>query len=133
MLQTGPFQQGMSRKIIARFHQYGDLSEIMNNRQYLLANISVGFDYPEKWKTCRRQLCPIFQLAKSKDQYKYNYSFQKDRLIIDGKEFTAAPRSNLAELTQNVQPRNTAEKQNESILCFLGSHSVFSNLNETPF
>ena len=47
--------------------------------------------------------------------------------------FTTAPRNNLTDLSQDLKSRNTAEKQNKSVLCFLGSHSVFSNLHKAPF
>ena len=53
--------------------------------------------------------------------------------MIDGKEFATAPMNNLIELPQHLQPRNTAEKQNGSVLYFLGSHSVFSNMHKVPF
>ena len=73
------------------------------------------------------------QIAKSKEQYKGKCFLWKDRLVIDGKEFTTAPRSNLTELPQDLQPRNTAEKQNDNILCFLVGHCVFSNVQKAPF
>ena len=60
----------------------------------------------------------MFKWAKSKDEYKGKCSLWKDRLAIDGKEFTAALRNNLTELPQDIQPRNTAEKQNDNMLCF---------------
>ena len=50
---------------------------------------------------------------------------------VDGKQFTAAARINLREIPQDLQPRNMAEKQIESLLCFLVS--VFSNLHKSPF
>ena len=44
--------------------------------------------------------------------------------MIDGNAFTTVPKKNLAELPQDLQPRNTAEKQNESVfylphVCFI--------------
>ena len=53
--------------------------------------------------------------------------------MLERKELKAAPRNKFAELPQVLQPRNTAEKHNENVLCFLGSHGVFSNLDKTPF
>ena len=58
---------------------------------------------------------------------------QKDRQAIAGKEFTTAPWNSLTEFPQDPQPRNTAAKQNKSLLYILGSHSVFSNLHKAPF
>ena len=104
----------------------------MNKRQYLPPNIYVRYDYPEDWENHRRQLHPIFKLAKSKE-YKGKCFLRKDRLMIDGKEFTTTIRNNVRELFQYLQPRNTVEKQNDNILCSLGSHIVFSNLQKAPF
>ena len=52
----------------------------------------IRYDYPEEWEYCRRQLHPKFVLAKFKEQNKGKCSLQKDRLVIDGKELTTAPR-----------------------------------------
>ena len=92
----------------------------MNKRGYLPHNIYVRYDYPGEWENCGRQLYPIFQFAKFKDQYMSKCSLWKDRLVIDGKEFTTAPRSTLTELSQDLQPRNRVEKQNENVPCFYG-------------
>ena len=50
-----------------------------------------------------------------------------------GSEFTTAPRNSLTELSQGLQSRNTREKNNESVLGFLDSHNIFSNLHKAPF
>ena len=46
--RLGHLQQGFSRGIIANFHWYGDLTEILNERQYLPLNIYVRYDYQEE-------------------------------------------------------------------------------------
>ena len=117
---------------MANFHLYGDLTEIINKRQYLLHRIHVRYGYPEEWENHRRQLHPIFKLEKSQEQYKGKCSLRKNRLVIDGKEFTTAPRKNLTELSQDLKPRTQAGKQNENVLHFLDSHSAFSNLKISP-
>ena len=43
------------------------------------------------------------------------------------KGITTALKNNLRELSQDLKPRGIAEEQNESILCFLGSHSTSPN------
>ena len=53
--------------------------------------------------------------------------------MTDGKEFTTPSKNNSTELPQDLQPRNTVEKQNDNILCSLGGHSVFSNIHKAPF
>ena len=105
----------------------------MNKKQYLPPDIYVRYDYPEEWENHRRQICPIFKLAKAMEQYKGKCSIMKDRLVIDGKESSTAPRNNLTELPQYLQPKSIVEKQNDNILCFLVGHSVFSNLHKAPF
>ena len=105
----------------------------MNKSQYLPPNIYVRYHYPEEWQNCWRQLHPIFKLTKSKEQHKGKCSLWKDSIVINEKEFTTALMNKLIVLLQDFQPRNTAEKQNDSVLCFLGSHSVFSNLHKTKF
>ena len=131
--RLGHFQQGFSRGIIVNFHWYVDLTEMINQRQYLPPSIYVRHDYPKEWENLRRQLHSIFKLAKSKEQCKDNSSFYKERLVCNGKMFTTAPRKNSKELPQNLQPRNALEKQNKSVFCFLGSHSLLSSLHKPPF
>ena len=56
-----------------------------------------------------------------------------DRLVVDGKEVTTAPRNNLTELPQDLQPRDTAEVQNDNVLCFPSRHGVLSKLHKALF
>ena len=48
--RLGHFQKGFSRGIISNFHWYGDLTEIMNKRQYLLPSIYGKYDHLEEWE-----------------------------------------------------------------------------------
>ena len=50
----------------------------------------------------------LFKLAKSKGQYKGKCFLQKNRLVIDIKEFTTTCKDGLTEFPQDLQLRNTA-------------------------
>lgn len=131
--RLGPKQPNKTRSIIARFNWYGDLVEIMNNRSYIPKGIYINEDYPQEWIDRRRLLKPILNKARSLPAYKFNSFLTKDKLVIDGKQFTVAPNNNLCDLPKDIVPSETCEKRNENTIAFLGPHSVFSNFHSAAF
>lgn len=131
--RLGPKQNHRSRAIIAKFNWYGDLVEILNKRSYLPEGVFVSEDYPEEWIDRRRLLRPILNLAKRHPRFRDSSFITKDKLIIEGKQYTVAPRNNLAELPLELKPSLSCEVRNEKTIAFLGPHSVFSNFHPAKF
>ena len=57
----------------------------------------------------------------------------KDKLVINGHTFTAAPISNIHEINTFLDIASTCERMDQNKILFLGSHSPFSNLHHSPF
>lgn len=131
--RLGPKQGHISRPIIARFNWYGDLMDIMSRRSFLPAGVYVREDFPDEWIDRRRLLRPILNLAKRHPRYKDSSFLSRDKLIIDGKQYTISPRHNLAELPSDLKPSSSCEIRNDHTIAFLGPHSVFSNFHPAKF
>lgn len=131
--RLGPKVQNRCRGIIARFNWYGDLVDVLGGCSFLPRGIYVTEDYPDEWLERRRLLKPILHLARNNPKYKYKSKLVKDKLIIDGKQFTIAPRNNLHELPVDLTPADSCEKRDKSTIAFLGPHSVFSNFHPARF
>lgn len=131
--RLGPKTGNRSRPIIAKFNWYGDLMEILNKRSYLPSGVFVSEDFPEEWVDRRRMLRPILNQAKSKPKYKNCSFLTRDKLIIDGKQYTVAPFNNLAQLPPDLKASSSCEVRNDNVIAFLGPHSVFSNFHPAKF
>lgn len=133
--RLGPVHKSSNkpRPIIAKFNWYGDLVEILSKRNYLPQGVYVSEDFADEWVDRRRLLRPILNLAKKTPKYKDSAFLTRDKLVINGKQFTVAPTNNLAELPSNLLPSKTCKVQNEGIIAFLGPHSVFSNFHPAKF
>lgn len=121
------------RGIIARFNWYGDLVDIMGGRSFLPKGVFVTEDFPEEWSERRQLLKPILQLARDNPKYRYKSKLVKDKLLIDGKQYTVVPGNNLHELPSDIIPAKACEKRDENTIAFLGPHSVFSNFHRAKF
>lgn len=130
--RLGPKQKHRSRSIIARFNWYGDLKEVLANRAFLPTGVYISEDYPEEWQERRKLLRPILNLAK-RSKYKDSSFMTRDKLVIDGKQFTVAPINNLGDLPSKLVPSSSCEVRNSDIIAFLGPHSVFSNFHHARF
>ena len=87
-----------NRSIICCFSYYSDVSKILAGRKELPKGVYVNEDLPEDWNDRRWVLKPIFNLAKSKVSDKKQVHWSKDKLVIQGKEYTVALINNLNEL-----------------------------------
>lgn len=121
------------RGIIAKFNWYGDLVDILRGRSCLPRGVFVTEDFPDEWSEHRQLLKPILQLARDNPKYKYNCKLVRDKLILDGKQYTVSPRNNLHELPGDIIPSQACEKRDDSTIAFLGPHSVFSNFHTAAF
>lgn len=130
--RLGARQKYRSRSIIARFNWYGDLMDVLANKAFFPSGVYVSEDFPEEWQERRKLLRPILNSAK-KSKYKDSSFLTRDKLIIDGKQYTVAPVNNLSELPPELTPSASCEVRDSNTIAFLGPHSVFSNFHSAKF
>ena len=128
-----PSKSKFPRPIIACFDWYGDVTTILNSRKRLPKGIYVNDDLPDEWKDRRRALRPVYQLLKRDPSTRSKVHWSKDKLIYDGKAYTAGPVGNMAELAGVIDLPSTCERQSDNVVAFHGIHSVFSNFHPSPF
>lgn len=131
--RLGPKQKFGNRSIIARFNWYGDVTAILGNKPSLQRDVFVSEDFLDEWVNRRRLLRPLWYKAKSILKFRDGTFLTRDKLIIDGKQYTVAPKNNLNELPKEINPAETCEQRDEKTIAFLGPHSVFSNFHPSPF
>lgn len=131
--RLGPRVQYRNRGIIAKINWYGDLVEILRGRSHLPRGVTVHEDLPEEWNERRRLLRPILARAKEIPKFKDSSFLSRDKLIINGVQYTVSPVNNLCELPLEIKPSDTCEKKNETTIAFFGPHSVFSNFHPAAF
>ena len=124
----GPFHAKSTRRVICAFNWYYDVQCILRNRKQLPRGIYVSEDLPEEWIDRRKILKPLYNAAKKTDALKARTHLSKDKLIIDGKSFSAGPHSNYSEASSFVDLQSTCQRSDSQKIIFLGPHSPFSNL-----
>ena len=78
-------------------------------------------------------LKPLFNAAKKSTEMKHKTFLTKDKLIIDGKSYSAATFPNLMEANKVLDLQGTCQRTDDEKIIFLGCHSVFSNLHTAHF
>ena len=129
----GAFKVDSKRRIICAFNWYYDIQCILKNRKYLARGVYVSEDFSEEWNDRRRVLRPIFNAAKCNEKLKSKTHMSKDKLIIDGKPYTAASVSNISQGNTYIDVTSTCQHSDDSKTIFLGSHSPYSNLYQSNF
>ena len=85
----GKFNVNSNCRIVCCFNWYYDVQCILKIRKLLPKDVFVSEDLPEGWIDRRRVLKPIFNAARRVDNLKERTLLNKDKLIIDGKTYTA--------------------------------------------
>ena len=129
----GQYRPTMNRRVICAFNWQYDVQCVLRSRKRLPKGIYVTEDLPEEWADRRKILKPIFNAARRDNSLKDTTKWSKDRLFINGQEFSAGPRSNLSEVNTIIDTRGTCQKGDASKEIFLGTHSPFSNLHMSDF
>ena len=131
--RLGPYNRNGNRQVLCQFVRYCDIQLILHNRGQLPDNVYVHEDYPEEIENRRRLLRPIFNQARKLPKYKGKCRLTVDRLVIDGKTYTAAPVRNLDKLPEDLNVRKIAEREDDETLAFFTQSSPFSNFHHAPF
>ena len=131
--RVGSFVRGQTRPVVCHFLNYDDVQLIMKNRMQLPHMVFVREDFPVEIENRRRVLRPIFNKARKSEKYKGKCRLIYDKLVLQGKSYTVAPKNNLDTLPLELQPRRAAERENESTIVFFTLASPFSNFHDAPF
>ena len=121
------------RQVICCFTCYSDVAKILSNRKALPHAVFVNEDLPEEWKDRRHALRPIYSAAKADSELRNKTTWSKDRLVINSKTYSFAPRYNLHELSDVINIGATCEKPEGDLLVFQGIHSIYSNFYPASF
>ena len=125
--------KGRTRLVVVNFHWYGDVETILSGHKFLLTGLCMNEDLPHIWNERRRVLRPIMKLATKSENFKGKCKLKWDALYIDGRAYTVAPKNNLKELPDVINPRKACEKSNTDTLAFFGLHSIYSNMHQAYF
>ena len=131
--RVGPFIPNQVRPIIAHFHWYGDRQTILRLKNQLPRGIFVNEDFPQEYVERRAELRPVYKAAIRMEKYKGKVHWNKDKLVIDHKAYSAGPKNNLCDLPAELQPSKLCERESETCVAFLGSGSPHSNFSKSPF
>lgn len=111
------------RKIIVRFHFFGDRETVWGLRRNLQgSNIWLEEDFPTEWRNRRQVLLPIYRAALKGTNTKA--SMVQDRLIINSQTFTV---NNLATLPSSLLQYNTSLHSTDEDVYFFSKSSPLSN------
>lgn len=116
-------QPNVPRPIIMRFHHSQDRQTVWYNRSKFGDNIYVTEDYPREIKDNRRILSPYLALARRLPTIK-KASLREDRLIIDGKIYTA---SDLHKLPADFSKESLSTQTQDEVTAFFSKDSKLSN------
>ena len=131
--RVGPFIRGKNRPVVVHFNSYSDIELLLYNKLQLPKDVFVREDFPSEIETRRRVLRPIFNKARKMPQYRGKCRLSLDHLIIDGKCYMVEPNNNLHQLPAELQPRASAERENDEVIVFFTQGSPFSNFHHAPF
>ena len=131
--RSGAYVKGQTRPIVCCFARYNDVQTVLKNRTQLPNNVFVHEDYPTQIEDRRRLLRPILNKAKKMTEYAGKCRLIEDKLMINGKVYTAGPTNNLHTLPKVLHPRNAAEKSNDDVHVFFTQGSPLSNFHPATF
>ena len=128
--RLGPPQPGKNRDIIAHFPNENNKFAILNLKDKFPNKMGMHEDLPPEISSRKRELMPIFKLAKSKEHYKHVAKMKQDKLMIGRTTYTVRPANNLHQLPPDLDPIKSCSQDNEYCYVFFGKHHPFSNFND---
>ena len=127
--RLGQKRAGVNRPILASFFHLKD-KFLMQEQSAKIANkyeISFSDDYPQPVEIARKQLLPIFHVARklhSSTDGVPKPKLKGDRLLIKGKPYTV---TNLSKLPDHLKPEYIYTPSKNGITAFFTKHSPLSN------
>ena len=124
---------GATRDIIAHFPNENDITCIIQNRSRLPKGVYTHEDLPAEIESRKRELRPIYQMAKSSENFKdVNVRLKQDKLIIGRSTYTVRPNDNLHQLPPELNPIKACYQENDYAYTFFGKRHPLSNFYEVP-
>lgn len=118
-------KQKNPRKIIVRFHYYGDREMVFESRRFLDGtNIYLSEDFPDDIVQRRKQLWAPYKAARGLRKYRGKVSMVEDRLIVDGRSYDI---HSLNELPDDINPWHRSQKSDDNTVAFFTRNSPLSN------
>lgn len=127
--RIGPFIQGKTRNIIAKFSTYKDRDIVWQKRTFLKgSDLWILEDYPSEVQQNRRTLYPALRealkLMKKPGSEIKKASMSVDSLIINGKKYTV---SDMDKLPPSIRPENISTITKDDTTVFFSKNSILSN------
>ena len=122
--------QKYPRKIVIRFHYYGDRDLVWANRRLLHGtNYFLDEDFPGEIVKRRKQLWSAYQAARKHPDYKGKCSLVEDRLLLNGRYYSM---HELNQLPDPINPWLMSQKFDDKTVAFFTKNSPFSNHYPQP-
>ena len=115
----GRYKPSKTRRLLCVFNWYVDVQFILKHKKSLPKGIFVNEDLPEEWNDCRKILKLIFNVARRNSNLTTHMS--KDKLVINGHTFSAAPNCNIQEANDLIDVKSTCEQSDDEKILFSGS------------
>ena len=115
----GRYKPSKTRRLLCVFNWYVDVQFILKHKKSLPKGIFVNEDLPEEWKDRRKILKLIFNAARRNSNLTTHMS--KDKLVINGHTFSAAPNCNIQEANDLIDVKSTCEQSDDEKILFSGS------------
>ena len=124
--RLGAKTPGKNRDIIAHFPDENNQDQIVQNRKRLPNGVYINEDLPTEIASRKKELLPIFKMAKAKGTYE-KVKLKQDKLFIGRIPFTVRPVNNLNTLPADLHPMNSCKKESEHTFVFFGQKHPMSN------
>ena len=125
--RIGPKVPGRNRDIIAHFPNENHKSKIIENKDKLPPGVQIHEDLPAEISARKRELMPIFKLAKQCEKFRDSAKLKHDKLTIGRTTYTVRPVCNLQNLPPELQPSNACKVEDDNTYVFFGKHHPLSN------
>ena len=110
-MPKGRYSQNRTRPISVTFAHQRDLQELLANRKYLPAGISISREFGKHTENECKFLKPILRAANNKTGYRKRCHLEGDYLVIKGKHYSG---DNIEELPEDLSGYKITSK------CYLG-------------
>ena len=128
--RKGQKKQDINRPMIAKFHWFGDIKEIMSKKAILKdtnTSIFISQDWPKEVEDKRRILMPFMHRAREENM---TARVNVDKLIVQGKVYTV---DTLGSLPDRINPTKTATIEKDNCILFFSKYSPFSTHYQRTF
>ena len=126
----GRYSQNKTRPISVTFAHHRDVIEILTNRKYPLAGITINKEFGEHTENEHKFLKPILRAANNKTGYHKRCHLEGDHLVIKGKHYSW---DNIKELPKDLSGYKITSKEDHSAVGFFGELNPVSNFHRSHF